>query len=112
MNDGMATDLLVAAQRRLAAQSGISMIVVHKGDPTSGSILLKINHLDGTAEILTQIRMNDELFWTPACGTTRVPDQEADAYCARQTDFDPDLWVIEIEDREGRHWFPGRIIET
>jgi len=30
-------------------------------------------------------------------------EPSVDAAIARQQDFDPDLWVIEVEDRAGRH---------
>ena len=39
-----------------------------------------------------------------------VPEAEADAYIARALKRDPDLWVVEIEDRAGRHLFEGKII--
>jgi hypothetical protein len=35
---------------------------------------------------------------------------EADAYIARQAERDPDLWVMEVEDRLGRHWVDGAVI--
>ena len=104
------TDLRISAQIRIAAAQGISMMVVHKGDPTSGSICLKINRLDGTAEILSQIRMEDELVWVRAGTGDIIPEREADAYLDEQTSFDPDLWVIEVEDKQGRHWFPEKIV--
>ena len=37
-------------------------------------------------------------------------DEDADAYIARQLRYDPDLWVLEIDDREGRHPFDERIL--
>jgi len=34
---------------------------------------------------------------------TSGQEQEVDASISRQRSFDPDLWVIEVEDRQGRH---------
>ena len=31
------------------------------------------------------------------------PEAEVDAAIGKQRGFDPDLWVIEVEDRAGRH---------
>jgi len=110
MNDSLPTDLRISAQIRIAAAQGIPMVLVHKGDPNSGAIYLKINRLDGTAELLNQVRLDGELVWTP-CGDGKPMDErEADAYLASQSEFDPDLWIIEIEDRLGRHWFPEKIV--
>jgi hypothetical protein len=38
-----------------------------------------------------------------------APDADAEAYLARQIRFDPDVWIIEIEDRAGRH-FLDRVV--
>ena len=46
----------------------------------------------------------DERRWVSSFGAKRVSRSEADVYLARQTDFDPDLWIVEVEDRKGRHF--------
>ncbi len=112
MSDDLPTDLWIAAQRKIAAQAGIPLTVIRKGDPYRGSLLVKINLLDGRAEVLTQIRLEDELAWSPVHEDGPVPEAEADAYLACQAAFDPDLWVVEVEDRKGRLWFPGRVIRA
>ena len=110
MSDGLPTEMLISAQRRVAAREGVPLTVVRKGYGSVGTILLKINRLDGTARVLSQVRYDDELVWSPVSRTDPMPERDADAYMAKQAEVDPDLWIIEIEDKQGRHWFPGKII--
>lgn len=76
--------------------------VTAHGDDTAGAVLVKLNTLDGQAvafqrsfDLMTGARAWIEL----AAGA----EPEVDAAIARQRGFDPDLWVIEVEDRAGRH---------
>ncbi|MGE4351546.1 MAG: DUF1491 family protein [Bdellovibrionales bacterium] len=110
--DDLPADLRIKAQIRIAAAQGISMFIVQKGDPTSGTIYLKINKLDGTAEVLSQVRTEKGLCWMSATEGQGWPEKEADDYLAAQADFDPDLWIVEIEDKKGRHWFPEEILTS
>jgi len=100
---------LVGAQIRTAAREGIPITVRQRGHDTSGTIILKINRLDGTAHVLTQVRMGDEIVWSPIGRIDPMPEAEAERAMDKQATIDPDSWLLEIEDREGRHWFPGRI---
>lgn len=83
-------------------QFNIAAFVVAHGDDTAGAVLVKLNTLDGAARAFT--RMFDlstgDRAWTEL---TAGPENDVDAAIARQRGFDPDLWVIEVEDRQGRH---------
>ena len=85
------------------------MTVVRHGYDSSGTIFLKINRLDGTARVLTQVRYDEERVWSPVGTTDPMPERDADAYLEKQATYDPDCWIIEVEDRQGRPWFPGRV---
>lgn len=87
------------------------MMVVRRGDSDAGAILLKINRLDLGCIVLAQTRTpQGELAWLRATGDEPVEEAVADAYIARQVSRDPDIWVIEVEDRAGRPIFDGRIL--
>ena len=102
------TEYWVHAHLRRCALEAVPAFVVRRGDNERGMVLLKINTLDGGCRVLTQGRdLEGKLGWMAALDGELTPEPEADAYIARQTARDPDLWVIEIEDREGRNWFEG-----
>ena len=48
--------------------------------------------------------------WLRATGADPVPESEADAFIARQAKFDPDLWVVEVESRDGSHLLDDPIL--
>lgn len=91
--------------------AGAPAFVVRHGDDERGLVILKINTLIKGCLVYTQTRnLDGELAWLAALKGELAPESEADAYIARQTDRDPDLWVVEIEDKEGRLWFEGEVI--
>ncbi len=104
------TELWVSAHIRLADSQGVPMTVVRKGDRSRGTVLVKVNRLDGSCRVLAQVRHLGRLAWTPGTGPAPVPEAQADQYVERQLRMDPDLWVIEVEDRQGRHWFDGPVL--
>jgi hypothetical protein len=108
MIESVTTHLLVSACVRAATTEGISITVLRKGEMTNGAILLKINHLDGKADLFSQIYLDDERVWSPLGKS--MDEQEADALAAEEISFDPDLWLIEVEDKQGRLWFPGKVL--
>lgn len=90
--------------------AGVPAMVVRRGDPARGTVLLKLNLLGSGCRLLSQSRTLDgEMGWLAALKGALVPEPEADAYVARAIDRDPDLWVIEIEHREGWHPFDGPV---
>jgi len=103
--------LWIAAVRRSAAASGIPLMVLQRGDETSGGILLKINLTDGQTRLFSQVLLDDELAWMVAGERDPLPEKEADMEAQERGENDPDLWIVEIEDREGRLWFEGRVLE-
>jgi len=83
-------------------QQDIPAFVVARGDATAGAVLVKLNTLDGRARAFQ--RSVDPMTGTRAWMVlAEGAEATVDASVARQRGFDPDLWVIEVEDRAGRH---------
>ncbi|KUF11018.1 DUF1491 family protein [Pseudoponticoccus marisrubri] len=80
----------------------IPAFVVAHGDDTAGAVLVKLATLDGQARAFTR---GFDLETGARRWSELVAGDEpgVDAAIARQRRADPDLWVIEVEDRQGRH---------
>jgi hypothetical protein len=98
----LAASFWVAAYRRRLDLHGIACFVTAHGDDDAGAVLVKVNTLDGRAAVRQRSfdLATGERIWALL---TEGPEAECDAAIARQRGFDPDLWVLEVEDREGRH---------
>jgi len=97
------TTIWVAALIRRAQLNGASAFVARKGEPESGAVIVKIALLNGTARVWSSSYGREgQRRWVRATGPDLVPDADAEAYVARARSRDSDLWVIEIEDKEGR----------
>jgi len=97
-------ELWIKAHIRRCGALAIPAMVVRRGDDQAGAIIIKINHLGPGCMVLAPANtMEGGRQWRRATGDDLVAEAEADAYIARQLNMDPDIWVLEIEDREGRH---------
>lgn len=100
------SELWVKAYLRTCNVAGAPAYVVRRGDEHGGSIFVRINRLDGTSELYgpAAAGLSDtisERLWSLR---KTAADNDIDELVARESSFDPDLWVIEVEDKQGRHF--------
>ncbi|TNF21778.1 MAG: DUF1491 family protein [Rhodobacteraceae bacterium] len=98
----LTADFWVAAYLARLRGRDIPAFVVAHGDDTAGMVMVKLNTLDGRARVFHRMHdlMTDETRWQEMLAG---PEAEVDAALARQRASDPDLWIVEVEDRAGRH---------
>ena len=100
----------VAAYLRRHHIEGTFAVLRRRGAEEAGAVFIKIDRLDGTAALFgpapqtafEESRPADRAF-SPCFVNQPVPVGDVEAYLVRQLRFDPDLWIIEVEDRSGRH---------
>ncbi|MCP4709307.1 MAG: DUF1491 family protein [Planctomycetes bacterium] len=103
--------LWVQAQIRVCDLNCIPIMVRQKGDPDSGAILLKLDRGRAGCSVLSQVRdLDGNPGWMYGGGGEIIGESDAESYIKRQIDRDPDLWVIEIEDMQGRYELDGDIV--
>ncbi len=107
----IASDVWVSALIRRAELAGANAVVVRRGDTRAGSVIVKV--YDSSTR---QARLYSEAFGPDGDRLWLQPvtsefESELDAYVERQWGYDPDLWVVEIEDRQGRHFLTETVQE-
>ena len=102
----------VAAYMRRCHLEGAFAVVRRRGAEEAGAIFVKIDRLDGTAVLFgpapqsafDEARPSDRRFISYCFGDKTVPEVEIEARLKRELNFDTDLWIVEVEDRAGRHF--------
>jgi hypothetical protein len=112
------TELRVQAWLRRAQGLGLMATVARKGDADAGALFVKINRFKDGCDVLSGTFAPDGTpAWmrplgTGGLGTVNVPEREADQYLTRQATYDPDLWVLEIEDPRGQFVFDEPVLKV
>lgn len=97
----LASGVWISAYLTRLRLADIPAYVTAKGDGEAGAVLVKVALLDGTARAYE--RRSDLTSGARAWLLLAEGDEgEVDATVARVRGRDPDLWVIELEDRQGR----------
>lgn len=111
-DDRLPTHLIVSAALRRCEQECVPAYVEHKGEAAGGMILLKVDRLDGTVQVLVQSRdLEGRAGWMSAGRGEAMDEAEAGAYTERALARDRDLWVVAVESRQGWHPFEGRRLD-
>jgi hypothetical protein len=101
----------VAAYIRRCQVEGAQAVLRRRGADEAGAVFIKVSRLDGTAEVFSpapqsafdEARPSDRAF-IRALKAEQASEADAEAYLARQIKFDPDIWLVEVEDRAGRNF--------
>ena len=100
----LSTDVWVSALLRRAELAGAYPTVIRRGDPRGGAVLVKVLHRrEGRADLYAEaVRGEGERVWMRP--VEAGDEASLDAYAERALRFDPDLWIVEIDDAKGRHF--------
>lgn len=102
--------LWVQMALRLGDAGGRYGVVLRKGDPDSGGILVVLRGSDGLM-VLSQVRAADGApAWMRATGAAPIDQAGVDAYVERAIRRDPDVWVVEFETRDLQPPFEARLL--
>ena len=98
------TDFRVSAYLARLEAAGIYATVIRRGDPQAGAVEVKVARLDGRATLYGRIYGPEgESLWEPV-GGVEAPEADVDARISRRLAQDRDLWTIEVDSRDGRHF--------
>ena len=111
------SELWVKAYLRRCRHEGADAVLMRRGDNDAGAIYIKVSRLDGTATLFGPApagldAAREDRLWQPSLKGNATPEGEVDAFLQRQIEFDPDIWIVAVEDRAGRHFLEDWLAPT
>jgi hypothetical protein len=100
-------DIWVSAYLRRCAVEGAYAVLRRRGAAEAGAILVKIDRLDGTTALFgpapqSELKDGEDRLFSRLHKAEWIDPPDAEARLKREIGFDPDLWIVEVEDRKGR----------
>ncbi len=110
MTERLRSDFWVSAYLRRCGVEGVGAVLRRRGAAEAGAILVKVDRLDGTATLYGPVPQSMfesrgiERGFARMHATDALPTPEVEQRLTSETRFDPDLWIVEVEDRAGRNF--------
>ena len=103
------SEVWVRAYLRRCQAQGVSVVIAQRGDESAGAIFIRIDRLDGTVSLFGPVPSGTagsetDRQWMSCFEAHTVSAEQAERYLSRQQGFDPDLWIVDVEDKAGRHF--------
>ena len=104
------SSIWVAAYQRRCQTEGIFGAVLRRGSEEAGAVFVKLALLNGNAMLFAPAPQTAYDDTKPiervfaSSPPNPVPERDVDQRIAREIGFDPDVWIVEIEDKAGRHF--------
>ena len=103
------TDIWVAGYLRRVMAGGGFVAVRKKGAPEAGAIFIRIDHLDGTNQLYgpapqSMLEAGGDRRFVRLHDDAAIDGAAVESRLAKEGRFDSDLWIVEVEDRQGRHF--------
>ena len=104
------SDIWAAAYRRRCEIAGAFAVMRRRGAADAGAILIRIERPDGTSALYGPAPQalfgegESERRFVRMHPQETIESAAAEARIEKEIRFDPDLWIIEVEDRSGRHF--------
>jgi len=100
------TRLIVQAGIRHCEGKLIPAMLRRRGDADAGALFVKVNRLDGNAALFTRATsFGGGTEWRRLSNETWLPDADIERRLETEIGFDPDIWIVEIENPDGENPF-------
>lgn len=101
--------LWVAAYLRRCQVEGTFGVVRRRGAEEAGAIYIRIDRLNGTSDLFgpapqSEVDSGGDRSFVSCLAERPAPDAAVEVYLAREIKFDPDVWIVEVEDAAGRNF--------
>lgn len=108
----------VAAYVRRCHIEGAFAAVRRRGADEAGAVYIKVNRLDGTGilygpapqAVFDEAQPADRIFTVILGREAPTPDTDIEVRLVREIRYDPDVWIVEVEDRVGRNFLDDAVV--
>lgn len=106
MEPRVKTGLLVQAGIRHCEGKLLTAMLRRRGDADAGALVVKVSRLDGSAALFARVTsFSGGIEWQRSSGEDWLPDADIEQRLESEIRFDPDIWIVEVENPAGENPF-------